>query len=281
VSARDIDVSCSLGIVILSGFADTLFDKEYAVRLSQTIKDVRAVINQLKIRPASRNDQSVRRDVEEALHRDPATDIQEVKVHVREGIVALSGMVESWQEKQLCATVTKNVKGVVDVRNQISVEVMAKRPDDEIKSEIQRCLEFDVWLDASLINVQVRDGRVSLDGRVGHAEEKEHATSLAWIGGVTTVDAKGLAVDHTLRDSRQQSMDSMTQPDEAIRQAVEDTLISDTRIVSPDIEVSVVDGTVVLSGVVGNETSQKAVEENAWNTVGVNQVQNQLKISGQ
>jgi len=36
---------------------------------------------------------------------------------VQEGIGTLSGLVNSWQEKQLCVTVAKGVMGVKDVRS--------------------------------------------------------------------------------------------------------------------------------------------------------------------
>jgi hypothetical protein len=91
--------------------------------------------------------------------------------------------------------------------------VRGHRPDEEIKAEIQRYLQLNYWLDASLNNIAVQGGRVTLDGRLGSAQKKEHAAGLVWIGGVSAVVKSGLTVDHTIADKIQRSIDSMAQSD--------------------------------------------------------------------
>jgi len=279
VAAHRIAVISQSGIVTLTGALDTLRARDYAIGLAQTVKGVRAVISKISVRTVPRTDDVLRQLVQQALRADPALNKSEINVHVRDGIVSLSGTVSSWQEKQLASQVVKGVQGVQAVRNPIEVQVRGGRPDKEIAAEIRRYLELDYWLDASLITVEVRNGRVTLDGRVASGQQKEHAASVAWIGGVSGMDNSALAVDHTIRDEMQRSINSMAQSDEAIRQAVEAALMYDSRTMSQGIRVSVDEGTVVLAGTAAGQQARQAAEEDALNTVGVQMVKNQLEIN--
>jgi len=111
VPALLIDVMTTDGIVTLSGSVDNILAKERAARIAETVKGVRAVVDEIHVNsPLQRTDRQIREDVEQALLIDPATDFYEVNVQVKENVVTLSGKVESWQEKNLCEIVAKGVK---------------------------------------------------------------------------------------------------------------------------------------------------------------------------
>ena len=63
-----------------------------------------------------------------------------------------------------------------------------KRPDDEIREDVEEALFYDTWVDAEAINVEVQDGVVTLRGDLPSYEEIRYATDDAWdVDGVRGV----------------------------------------------------------------------------------------------
>lgn len=280
VRYADVNVTVIEGIVTLTGKVENILAKERATELARTIKGVRAVINNINVRPPEdRAAAAIKADVDEALLRDPATDRYEIDVVVDEdGTVTLSGTVESWQEKELAAIVTKGVRGVTNVTNKITVDYQRTRSDAGIEAEIKQTLRWDALVDHVLIDVDVDDRRVTLSGTVGSAAEKSQAISDAWVTGVKSVDADQLKVARWARDDDLRTSKYENLADADIRAAIRDALRYDARVDSVDVTVEVEHGTVTLRGVVDNLKAKRAAEENARNTVGVYSVRNCLKV---
>jgi hypothetical protein len=63
-----------------------------------------------------------------------------------------------------------------------------RRPDAELKEEVQEALFYDTWVDAEAITVEVSDGIVTLTGELPDYEEVRYATDDAWdVDGVRGV----------------------------------------------------------------------------------------------
>lgn len=276
VSSHLIDVSVSEGVVTLSGTVNNILAKDKAEDIAQAIKGVRSVINQIEVKPTKRSDKEVAADVVAALATDPATDSYQVEVDVKNGTVDLSGSVDSWAEKRLIEVVTKGVRGVRQVDNNLAVKIDGKRPDKDIRAEIKRRMEVDALIDDELIEVNVDDGEVSLTGTVGSASEKARARLAAFVKGVEEVDATGLKVEWWARDKIRR--DPVVLDDEQIEEAVEDALVYDPRVKWFKPEVEVRDGLVTLTGTVGDLAARRAAEETAKNTIGVWRVRNLLRV---
>ncbi|MEJ2701095.1 MAG: BON domain-containing protein, partial [Sedimentisphaerales bacterium] len=190
IPANRIDVETKDGIVILGGSVDNILAKERARRIAEAVVGVRSVINDINVKPAvARSDSELHSAVERALHGDPTTASYKVQARADDGIVTLTGTEDDWQEKQLCKVVAEGVKGVRDVKNDISVELKVHRSDAEIRQEIKDRLANDVRVDDALVKVAVHDGNVSLSGVVGSAQEKNRAEVDARVGGVENVNA--------------------------------------------------------------------------------------------
>jgi len=278
VPSHFIDVESNKGVVTLAGTVTTLPAKELATRITQTIKGVRAVVNRIKVMPPSRPDEQIRKDVKKALLNDPATESYEVGVAVKDGRVTLTGVVDSWQEKQLSEQVAKGVLGVKDVKNNIALNYKIKRDDSEIEDEVERVLEWDVWVDDALIDVKVKKGKVTLTGVAGSAAEKSQAFEDAWVAGVRSVDTSGLEVKWWMRDEMSRGKKYAEKSDKEIEEAVRDAFLYDPRVFSFNPAVDVEYGVATLTGVVSNLKAKKAAEQDAQNTVGVWRVKNYLKV---
>jgi osmotically-inducible protein OsmY len=278
VNANHITVTVSDGVATLSGKVRHLLSKESAIRIAKMTRGVRAVIDDIRVQPKERPDNEIRTDVLMALARDPATETWDIQALVTDGAVTLKGTAQSFAEKQLAGKVAKSVRGVTGLQNLITLREAAERTDYEIENEIEARLEWDRRLDDELINVSVRDGKVTLAGTVGSAYEKTLAYGDAWVNGVSVVDDEDVVVAPWSRDAMQRSPSQRDRSDEKIRQALKDALLYDPRVDSFNPRVSVSDGNVTITGVVDNLKAKRAAEQNAQNTVGVERVRNYLKV---
>jgi osmotically-inducible protein OsmY len=279
VPSNAITVKTQDGIVTFHGSVDNLLAKERALKTAAATVGVRAVVNRLEVRPpVAQPDRDIQQDIEQALLTDPATEAYEVQTAVRDGHVKLTGKVQSWQEKQLCATVAKGVKGVVGVSNDITVNYKKDRPDYEIKTEVQQRLANDVRVDDALIQVDVKDEKVTLSGTVGSLQEKTQAGTLAWVGGVDSVNTDGLEIEWWARDDLQRKHLYVSRSEEEIENAVQDAFLYDPRVLSFKIDADADGATVILTGVVNNLKAKQAAEQDAKNTTGVLLVKNNIKV---
>lgn len=279
VAAHLIDVETDNGVVTLSGTVDSILDKERAVRIASGIKGVRAVVDRLSVEPAlSRTDQAIQKNVQDALLKNPTTELFEVNVLVDAGEVTLTGTVESWQEKQLCAKVAKNVAGVRSLDTQIDIDITADRADTDIRSEIESVLRWDIWVDDGLLEVDVDDGEVELSGVVGSLREKNRAFNDAWVAGVRDVNSDDVIVDWSARNELRREEKYVVKSDDDVARAVRDSWIYDPRVNSFGPEVEVNSGVAVLRGKVDNLVARRAAAEDAENTVGVTRVRNLIRV---
>ncbi len=278
VASHLIDVSVNEGVVTLSGLVDNLFMQERAVSLTQKVKGVRSVINQIEVRAAERPDNEIKQNIESALLFDPATDSYEINVRANNGIVTLTGTVSSWAEKQLAGNVVKGVRGVRRVINNISIDFAEERLDSEIKAEIEKRIESDPYLEAALVNTRVDNGQVTLTGTVGSAAERLIAYNKSWVNGVQAVDNAGLEVEPWAREVNLKATPFQARPDEAVRESVTDAFVYDPRVNSFNIETDVTNGLVTLTGEVDNLKAKKATAADARNTSGVWRVINRIKV---
>ena len=275
---NQIDARTDQGIVTLSGTADHLLAKDRATKLAQTIRGVRGVVNTIKHHTPARSDEDIRKDVEFAFLYDAATDSYELTLAAKDGAVTISGTVQSYREKELALSVATGVKGVKEVKSNITVKRKADRPDGEIAAEVKRVIAIDAWLDPNLITTEVKGGVVTLTGAVGSAAQHGRASLLAWTAGVSSVNAEGLKVEPWAKGRDQRKETVTIKGDPQIKDAVKDAFVYDPRVFSFNPTVAVENGVVTLTGTVDNLKAKRAAEQDAKNTVGVWRVKNLLKV---
>jgi len=273
-----IDVSTKNGIVTLTGKVNNMLEMDKAVQIARTVKGVRGVINQIEVLAPERPDDELKEDINQAIIRDPATQISEISIEVINGMVTLNGMVESWQEKMLVSYVVKGVRGVKGITNNIIVDSKTQRSDFDIENDIKEAIRYDVRVDGALIDVSVVDGRVSLSGVVGSVNERVVANALAWTNGVASVDDSEISVEEWARKENLRMQKYNIKTDAEIKEAILDAFTYDPRVASFNPDVSVRDGDITLSGTVTNLKAKRAAENDAKNIVGVERVKNYIKV---
>jgi hyperosmotically inducible periplasmic protein len=127
--ARQINVETEDGVVQLSGFVDSEQMKTAAAATAQSVSGVQEVRNELIVRQGDRSvgratdDAVIAAKVKSELAADSGlATATNVNVEVRNGVVQLSGFVASVNQKQQAEQIARQVAGVTDVRNSISLE---------------------------------------------------------------------------------------------------------------------------------------------------------------
>lgn len=271
-------VQSTNGIVELTGTTKNLLAKRRAVRHVEALRGVRSVSNRLAVERATIPDAIVAEQVKGALVRELAGSAREIHVEVRDGVVSLSGESPSIAAKHLAVAVAEGVRGATEVQDDIDVVITAKRHDADIEREVRACLKSHVFVDDALVRASASNGTVRLAGIVGSATEKARATEVAWVAGVTRVDATALRVDPAAsRDALRGDKYADRGPEE-IRAAIVIALARDPRVRLNDVTLSVSDRTVTLRGAVASVKAKRAAEQIAHDTVGVVAVVNLLEV---
>ena len=276
--AHLIDVKTREGVVTLSGSVGNILSKDHAERIARKIRGVVSVVNNIEVRPVDRTDEQLKQEVQMALYNDPATEKQGIDAKVEDKVVTMNGKIESWAEKKLSEYVVKSVRGVREVKNNLEVEVPEERSDEDLMEDIKARLRYDIMVDHGLINVIVNNGEATLTGIAGSAAEKSRAETLAHVPGVKSVDATQIEIQPWSADEMLRKEEVSEVTDGEIKEAIESALLYDPRVYYPDIDVTVDDGVVTLTGKVDSMKGRMSATQTVNNTVGVKRVINKIHV---
>ena len=175
-----IGVAVKDGAVTLTGAVPAYAQKFAAVRSASWVYGVKAVADELTVKPTGepRDDSDIARAIAHIL--DNNTQIPEGKVHaqVRAGWVTLNGEVD-WQYQRLeVERMVRNVRGVVGISNNIVV-VTPKVSPDQVQAKIEEAFKREAEIDARHISVAVSDHTATLYGHVHSLSEANAARAAA------------------------------------------------------------------------------------------------------
>ena len=110
----------------------------------------------------------VENDVADELHAEPGIHGDHISVSGSDGVIVLSGCVNSYREKTLAEQAALRVVGVRAVANNITVEVspIQQRPDQEIAEAAAWALRWNAAVPEDTLQVAVEDGWATLYGSV-------------------------------------------------------------------------------------------------------------------
>ncbi|MFF4890207.1 BON domain-containing protein [Micromonospora chersina] len=218
---------------------------------------------------AVRTDQDIQRDVLAELDWDAQTRPTEIGVTVADGVVSLTGQVDSYARRWAAERCAHRVRGVRAVASDLEVELPATeaRTDADIAIAASRALEWDSFVPAERLDVTVADGWVMLRGEVEYGFQRRTAERelrrLRGVRGVTNLV----------------EVHPPTPPsDEQNRRDLQRVLFRRTG--TERIEVRVSGDTVLLDGLVRSWWQREEAERAAWATPGVREVHDRIVVAG-
>ena len=128
------------------------------------------------------DDATITTKVEAKMAGDPDVSAFNVDVDTNEGVVRLSGTVEKPEARAEAEKLARETEGVRRVINDIKVgerDMGDRMSDTAITTKIKAKITGDPDLNPFNINVDTKDGVVTLRGTVKHADSKAEAEKLA------------------------------------------------------------------------------------------------------
>jgi osmotically-inducible protein OsmY len=294
VDGLDVNVDTVEGRVTLHGRASTAAEKERAERAARQVQGVRGVRNLIQVVPDSReeraaaSDEEIRERLSERLRREP--ELADVTVQsVTKGVVLLAGETNTLSAHLRALEVARAAEGVRRVESEIESpdeladEEIWKTPDVASAPRAMRNAASDVWITSAAkvrllgadvsamdVNVDTRDGEVTLFGMVSSAAEKERAgIEVQRLDGVRSVRNELQVVAAARRDAAERGD---AQIEEDVKRRVED------RVGRDGIGVEVANGVVRLSGTVASQGERLAALTAARSSQGVRSVVGDLRV---
>lgn len=218
---------------------------------------------------AIKTDREIHQDVFRELRWDSRVDPTQIGVEVDNGVVTLTGTVDSYAKKLAAKEATHRVIGVLDLADDIQVKLPGtfKRTDTEIAGAVRFALESNVFVPDQRIRSTVSDGWVTLEGEVNNLRETEDAERVVRL----LADVRG--VNNRLTVTRIKA-----DPND-LRQSIEEALQRRTEREAQRIQVKVENGTVTLEGPVRSWLEKKAVLGTVSHAPGVREVRDRLVVS--
>ena len=181
VDAGHIGVSADDHVVTLTGNVPSYYQKIASERAAARVFGAQAIANDIEVVfPGSLKlgDADIAGAALDGLHRSMSVPKVRIDVTVSHGIVTLRGNVEWRFQRQAAENAVRDLAGVIDVVNMISIK---PRPSGKlVKRNIENAFQRDAVLDARRIDVETKDGTITLRGTVHSLQERREAERAAW-----------------------------------------------------------------------------------------------------
>ena len=214
-----------------------------------------------------KSDKTLQADVIAELAWDPSVKATRLGVAAKDGIVTLTGHLDTYAEKEAAMRAVRRVAGVRAIAVEIDVRLAAdhQRSDTDIARSVESALKWHTSVPAEAIRVTVGHGRVTLDGEVEWDFQRSSAEkAVRPLVGVVVIDNRiKLRGQPVAADIARQIEDALKR--QAIREA-------------QHIRIAIDGSTVTLSGRVTSWHEREAAQGVAWSAPGVRAVVNELQV---
>ena len=213
----------------------------------------------------TRTDREIQTDVLSELRWDHSIQANEIGVAVKDGVVTLTGTVDTYLKKWKAEEAAHRVHGVVAVANDINVRTIGERTDADIASAAVHALKWNSSVPADKIQVTVDKGWVTLKGDVEWQYQKlEAERAVRGLWGV-----KGVSNLIIVKPAASPS---------DLKKKIEDALIRTAQVDASNITVEVQGSKAILKGRVRSWSERQEAERQAWLAPGIISVDNQITL---
>ncbi len=214
-----------------------------------------------------KSDAQVQHDVMAQLKWEPQLNAAEIGVSVKNGVVTLSGIVDTYAKKVAAEKAVQKVSGVKAVAEdlQVGLSPIFRKTDAEIAEAVLTALKGHIAIPEENLQVKVEDGQVSLEGEVEWSFQRNAAIDVVCnLAGVRQINNNIKVKPRVTSENIQ----------EKVSAAFHRSATIDARRVS----VEVLGSKVILRGKVRSFAERKDAENAVWAAPGVAVVENKLEI---
>jgi len=209
-------------------------------------------------------DVRLRDSVIRELDWDSEVDDSAIGVTARDGVVTLTGFIDSYAGKLAAERVAKRVRGVRAIANDIIVRVKVDVTDTDIAAAAALALKLRPGIPPN-VQAAVHDGHVTLTGHVEWLHQKEQVeVAVRHIAGVRGVVNY---IDVTPKTVQRD-----------VRRRIVQSLHRNADVDARHIEVTVSGDIVTLTGTVGSWSQRDAAERGAGSAPGIRRVDDQIRV---
>ena len=214
-----------------------------------------------------KTDAQLQQDVLAELRWQPNVNAADVDVLVHDGVVTLSGFVDSYAQRRVAECAAERVSGVRAIADELRVRLpgLHERDDTALAHAAAEALRWDIEVPEDRVRVMVQHGYVTLEGNVEWRFQREaaeravrHLTGVRGVTNLVTVKPRASAVE--------------------VRRQIEAALARNAVLDAKRISVETFDGKVVLRGTVRSWAERGDAERAAWNAPGVSAVDDRLLV---
>jgi len=214
-----------------------------------------------------KNDLQIQKDVIEELRWEPFLNSSEIGVAVKNGIVTLSGQVDSYSKKLIAERAAKKVAGVKAVAEDIQVGISPgfRKTDAEIAEAVLNALKWHSAIQDEKIKIKVENGNIKLEGEVEWEYQRSSIKSaIENLAGVHSV-INLVTVKPKITPSE-------------VQQKIKAAFQRSATIDAGKITAEVFGSKVILRGNVRSFAEKEDAEVAAWNAPGITSIESKLEI---
>lgn len=214
-----------------------------------------------------KNNAELQSDVQNAIKWEPLLNAAEIGVTAKDGVVSLTGVVDSYVKKMEAENAAKKVIGVKALVENIEVIFPSTwtKTDAEVANEVLSALKTNYSVPNDKVTVKVEKGCVTLEGELPWNYQREAAVSATkYLTGVKSI-TNNIKIKSETHDAIE-------------KKDVENAIARCWTIDDSDINVSVSGTTVTLSGTVSSWHQKEEAGRIAWKTAGIWHVKNELVV---
>ncbi len=216
-----------------------------------------------------KTDVELRKNIEDEIQWEPRVVTTDIGVIVNDGVVTLTGTVDSFPKKWEAENAAKRVVGVKEVVNKIEVKLTAttRLSDEYIAAAASNALAWNVVLPENL-QAEVEDGWITLTGIVEWGYQKRVAEEAVRV----LTGVKGVINNITVKPHLAPVI---------VKGKIVAALTRNAFLDSKGIQVKIDHGKVTLEGTVNSWLGREQAENAAWSAPGVTEVDNKLEVSSE
>ena len=214
-----------------------------------------------------KNNEELQKDVQDAIKWEPLLKAAEIGVIAKDGIITLTGTVDSYMKKSEAEEAARNVAGVKAVVEKIEINFggWGRTPDTEVAAAVLHALKWNWEIPNDKIKIKVENGWVTLEGELEWNFQREAAKTVT----SKLMNVKGVTNNLTITSETKGDLE---------QRDIESALARNWSLNDRDIRVKVMGTKVILTGTVDSWYQKDTAGRIAWNAPGVFTVENNLVV---